>query len=140
MKECRDCQTEKDLNEYYKHSEMKDGHLNKCKECVKKRVHGYWEDGRGKEVDKKRNQKPARKAWQREQSKRMRKKHKKQRKCRSVFWGEFKKGTIEKLPCEKCGTKELVEAHHPNYNEPFNIMWLCCYHHKEWHRNNVAIL
>lgn len=32
---CFKCGKEKELNEYYKHPRMEDGHLNKCKECTK---------------------------------------------------------------------------------------------------------
>jgi hypothetical protein len=33
---CFKCNELKELNSYYKHKEMSDGHLNKCKDCTKK--------------------------------------------------------------------------------------------------------
>lgn len=51
-----------------------------------------------------------------------------------------KRGKIEKMPCEDCGS-ERSEAHHPDYNKPLEVVWLCREHHLELHEkeklNNV---
>lgn len=139
MKNCRKCKNKFPLDCYYKHVGMADGHLNICKDCTKKRIHFYWEDGRGKVVDKKRGSKEERKEWQKENSKKMRQKYAKKYKCRAIFWNKFKTGSIKKMPCSICNTEELVEAHHPDYNKPFLVQWLCSKHHKEWHRKNETL-
>jgi hypothetical protein len=59
----------------------------------------------------------------------------------------IKRGTVQKKDvCEKCGHtgkfrdgRSAIQAHHPNYNEPYNVMWLCQRCHHEWHKNNRAI-
>lgn len=38
MKKCICCGKEKELSEYYDHPQMGDGHLNKCKDCVREYV------------------------------------------------------------------------------------------------------
>ena len=42
------------------------------------------------------------------------------------------KGILIKKPCEICGEVK-VEAHHDDYDKPFEIRWLCVKHHHEFH-------
>lgn len=41
-------------------------------------------------------------------------------------------GVIEQQPCEVCGEAKS-EAHHPDYDRPLTVRWLCRKHHKALH-------
>lgn len=38
--------------------------------------------------------------------------------------------------CTSCKTGQPVEAHHPDYNKPLNVMWLCRKCHRQWHKKH----
>lgn len=44
-----------------------------------------------------------------------------------------KNGLIKQEVCKKCGNERTV-AHHPDYNNPLKVIWLCPIHHKDIHR------
>jgi len=56
-------------------------------------------------------------------------------KCRGIVDYAVKKGKIRKpKKCERChNVHNHLHAHHPNYNQPFNILWLCPSCHKLIH-------
>ena len=54
-------------------------------------------------------------------------------KVRALTRGYIKAGHLVKEPCEVCGKKTTVEAHHDDYTKPMDIRWLCKKHHDEWH-------
>lgn len=42
-----------------------------------------------------------------------------------------RKGLLKKQPCLVCGGKAV--AHHPDYDRPLDVVWLCQPHHKAAH-------
>ena len=44
-----------------------------------------------------------------------------------------RKGLLTPQPCEVCGA-ERAEAHHPDYDRPSLVSWLCRRHHVQLHR------
>jgi len=45
-----------------------------------------------------------------------------------------KNGEIQQQPCMKCG-EQYGEAHHPDYNRPYLLVWLCHKCHMALHYN-----
>lgn len=134
LKTCFKCHQEKPLSEFYKHSGMTDGHLNKCKECAKQDTkkqraanHEYYI-----QYDRQRAKLPHRIEANKERFKQYRKSHPDREKARSLLYKEYKQGKIAKLPCFVCGSLN-TEAHHPDYSRPLDVIWLCAQHHKQAH-------
>ena len=44
-----------------------------------------------------------------------------------------KRGKITKQPCSLCGSTYRLEKHHPDYNKPLEVIWLCRKDHVELH-------
>ena len=135
MKVCFKCNENKDLSMFYKHSQMKDGHLNKCIECTKLDVHTR-QHGAGREkviaYDKKRYaEDPARKAACNGYAKKWSRENPKKRAAQYAVSNAVRSGKLIPLPCFICGIK--AEAHHPDYDQPLSVVWLCPSHHKQAH-------
>ena len=57
-------------------------------------------------------------------------------KARQVIKTLIQKGVIKKKPCVLCGKAKSV-AHHPDYDKPVQIVWLCQKHHSRIHINKI---
>jgi len=132
MKKCFKCKADKELSEFYKHKQMKDGHLNKCKECNKIDVANH----RVENIDKIR-------AYDRKRGgrqdklylKEWRLKYPAKYKAHCMIQNQKRAGNIYEEPCEVCGSLSVI-AHHDDYSKPLNVRWLCQAHHKQWHAKN----
>lgn len=150
---CFKCEKVKPLSDFYKHSGMADGRLNKCKECNKKDVRenrnmriDYYRD-----YDKSRSNNPDRvNAIIKYQSsdagkiilRKARKKYLEnnviKRAAHIMFGNAVRDGIIQKKDnCENCGIYHIrIHGHHDDYSKPFDVRWLCPKCHSRWHKEN----
>ena len=146
MKICKKCLKELPPSLFYKHKAMKDGLLSFCIECVKSRVKVHRDANleQIKQYDRLRGRTEKRKQKVKEYGKRnarklakysykWRKQNLMKARAHVKVARAVRKGILNKQCCEIC-FNEKVEAHHPNYNEPLNVVWLCRQHHAELHR------
>jgi ribosomal protein S27AE len=153
MKKCFKCGVLKELNEFYKHPQMTDGHVNKCKECNKKDVI----DNRNAKIDyyteydRNRANLPhrikARKDYSQTESGKLSGNNAKKRWSannlikRSASYivknAVRDKRLIKSKTCESCGDEHYrIHGHHDDYNYPMIVRWLCPKCHNKWHKEN----
>ena len=132
MKKCFKCGEEQPLSEFYKHKQMADGHLNKCKACTKSDVKKHREDNieHFREYDKRRGNRQS-PEYLKDYRKRYPNKVRAHRKVAYEVWA----GNLSAKPCSNCG-REDTHAHHSDYLKPLDIEWLCPVCHCQWHRDN----
>lgn len=134
-KECFKCKTVKPLEDFYKHLQMLDGHVNKCKECIKNDVTANRNKNieRIRAYDRARSKDPKRikaateinQAWRAEDLRRQVAHSKVSRAVRNGF--------LVRQPCVRCGEIKSL-AHHEDYDKPLDVMWLCQPCHKQRHK------
>ena len=127
-KRCFKCLVELPLSEFYKHAKMGDGHLNKCKKCTRSDSTHH----RNKNIEKIRS-------YDRDRGNRQpptylsqyRKRYPNKYKATQALNYAVKTGQVQQEPCCICGKQ--AEAHHPDYDRPLDVVWLCPPHHKQAH-------
>lgn len=111
FKKCFRCGVVKPLDEFYRHSEMADGHLGKCIDCAKADAKSYREHNQMAQF------KTRKKAFEKKSSR---------YNLRKLTEAAINAGVLVKpKECSVCGRTGRIEAHHPSYSEPLNVVWLC---------------
>lgn len=136
MKKCFKCGVERPLSEFYKHSGMADGHLNKCKECTKSDVKSRRRNNDSvREYDRKRGNRQGS-----QYCREYRRKYPNKYTAHSAVNNAVRNGKLLKIEICECGSTFHVEAHHDDYLKPLEVRWLCAMCHKRWHAENGEAL
>ena len=134
-KNCFKCNTVKPLEDFYKHSQMLDGHVNKCKECNKNDV----TSNRNKNIekvrayDRARSKEPERIKAATEITRRWRAQDLRRQVAHSSVARAVRSGKLVRQPCCRCGETKTI-AHHEDYDKPLEVTWLCDPCHKQRHK------
>jgi len=139
-KTCFKCKQEKPLSEFYSHPQMPDGHLGKCKSCTKIDVKVNREKHRDyyAEYERLRFKTERRKKTAEQSRKKHRQKHPEKYKARCAVGNAIRDGRLKRQPCSICGNPK-AQAHHHDYNKPFEVDWLCFKHHRELAHGQTVI-
>lgn len=132
MKTCIECGETLGLDSFYAHPRMADGHLNKCKECIKKysRKHYQLNIEHYSKYDQLRTKLPDRLEKKKIYRRNYRDNNPEKYRAHMLVASAIRSGQIDKKPCEICGATK-VEAHHDDYTKPLNVKWFCFRHHRE---------
>jgi hypothetical protein len=128
MKKCRKCGKILDLQEFYQHAQMADGHLNFCKACVKRRVKAHRAKNveRIREYDRVRAKLPQAVERRKQYSKRWRANRPLANAAHCAVQRAVGDGRLVKPDCcTVCGRKKKLLAHHPDYALPLHVLWIC---------------
>ena len=136
VKRCFKCGKKKVLSQFYVHPRMADGHLNKCKSCVKLYVLERSKTRAGREkiraYDRLRFTFPSRKLQMSIYREKRRLNSPGRYRANYAVNNAIRDGRLVRMPCEKCGSPKS-QAHHNDYRKVFDVRWLCFRHHRELH-------
>ena len=137
---CKTCFSEKNEADFYVSNK------SRCKDCLKKsaianrlakidyyRAHDRFRGGLSYRVKARKEyaKTDSGKAAQARSVKTQKLLRPKQNKAREIVNNAVRDGRLEKWPCLVCGVK--AEAHHPDYDRPLDVVWLCNMHHRQAH-------
>ena len=133
---CNKCGVTKPDNEYYPRNKV-------CKECTKARVSEY-QKGSGKSVHNKACRKYNKSSKGKESLKKAKDNylniHRPRQRARCSVKRAIKYGKLFRPDnCQSCNVTCHPDAHHCDYGEPLNVMWLCRHCHVKWHLSNTPI-
>jgi hypothetical protein len=142
-KECGGCHKVKGLDEFHNSSVNEDGKQARCKQCqneyraerkAKKQIARPvgWKQKTADIVSYRREYHAKNRARMNELKRDWFQKNKHRESVKNATRYAIKTGKLVRQPCVVCGEVQ-VEAHHPDYSKPLEVVWLCRTHHLAAH-------
>lgn len=127
MKRCFKCGVVKSAEDFYRHPNMTDGRLGKCKDCTKLDMRNdRHTKPRVRKYDRERAALPHRVVLRQRVTREWVRKHPEWVTAQRRAQRAMKKGLIIKPSlCEGCGLEHALQKHHPDYSKPLAVVWLC---------------
>ncbi len=135
IKTCPACTRKLVLSEFYSDARTATGLCTYCRECSKKkaRTRYYKHHERVLAYEKVRAVTPERKAKRREYQHKMAGQNAIKLAARQAVKAELRAGRMVPQPCVGCGNPRSW-GHHPDYNKPLDVVWMCPRCHGREHR------
>jgi hypothetical protein len=133
-KPCFKCGQTRPITDFYRHADMADGFLGKCKTCTKADVAEYRRTHtvEVRAYDRRRGPNPDRRASVYLSRRLRRLANPDKYRARTAYRNAMRDGKLQRGPCEVCGAKK-VEGHHEDWRQPLSVRWLCFLHHRQVH-------
>ena len=142
-KKCFKCQHVKPITEFYRHPSMADGHLNKCKFCAKvdSAIQRAKNDEGRLAYERQRARTEQRRALRRRTVAAYRRKYPERTAAYNAVARAIRMGKLLKPSrCQGCERAADLKAHHEDYSQKLDVIWLCarCHLHHHHVRNVLS--
>ena len=149
-KKCGKCQQVKPTSEFYPHG--RDYYQSSCKDCHREEMRVYNRTPKRRESNKQFYERLKSSGYFKEYQQQPEVKRRRAEQMRVYIQDPIKRakflarwlakrmtenGVIEQQPCALC-SNENSQRHHPDYNKPLLIVWLCANCHRELHNKAKA--
>ena len=140
-KPCGKCKRHRSKVFFSKKKDSKDRLQPICKDCEKEVNHEYYLANKEKVMRQvkmwsEKNPQKVRAAWRKYSSTRYDKQPEKIRPRQAIHAIIWQGKLIRPTVCSTCNTETFIEAHHPDYGKPLEVIWLCRSCHRKLHKSD----